>query len=56
MRETQIAALSTIRQRLSALSSLFRHPVHHGQAMKNPVTDIERPAINCDDGTTAAFY
>jgi site-specific recombinase XerD len=55
MRETERAAPSTIRRRLSALSSLFKHLVHHGHAARNPVREIERPAINRDEGTTAAF-
>jgi integrase/recombinase XerD len=55
MREREDAAPSTIRRRLSALSSLFRHLVCHGYAAKNPVTEIERPAINRDEGTTLAF-
>ena len=56
MRETgRPAAPSTIRRRLSALSSLFKHLVRHGFAAKNPVTEIERPAINRDEGTTLAF-
>ena len=37
MRETERAAPSTIRRRLSALSSLFKHLVRHGHAAKNPV-------------------
>jgi integrase/recombinase XerD len=55
MRETERAAPSTVRRRLSALSSLFRHLVQHGHATKNPVTEIERPAINRDEGSTLAF-
>jgi len=55
MREVEHAAPSTIRRRLSALSSLFKHLVRHGHATKNPVTEIERPAINRDEGTTLAF-
>ena len=55
MREGEHAAPSTIRRRLSALSSLFKHLVRHGHAAKNPVREIERPAINSEEGTTAAF-
>jgi len=55
MRETERAAPSTVRRRLSALSSLFKHLVRHGYMEKNPVTEIERPAINRDEGTTLAF-
>jgi integrase/recombinase XerD len=55
MREAERAAPSTIRRRMSALSSLFKHLVRHGHAEKNPVTEIERPAINRDEGSTLAF-
>lgn len=55
MREAEGAAPATIRRRLAALSSLFRHLVTHGMAERNPVRDVERPAINRRDGTTAAF-
>jgi len=55
LREVEYAAPSTIRRRLSALSSLFKHLVRPGHAMRNPMREIERPAINRDEGTTAAF-
>jgi integrase/recombinase XerD len=55
MREVEGAQASTIRRRLAALSSLFRHLVSHGHAEKNPVTEVERPAINRDEGSTLAF-
>ncbi len=55
MREGERSAPSTIRRRLSALSSLFKHLVRHGHAGKNPVREIEWPAINRDEGVTAAF-
>jgi hypothetical protein len=42
MRETQRAAPSTIRRRLSALSSLFKQLVRHGRAGKNPVRSSAR--------------
>jgi integrase/recombinase XerD len=29
--------------------------VRHGHAGKNPVTEVERPAINHDEGSTLAF-
>ena len=45
MREVEKAAASTIRRRLVALSSLYRHLVHHDHAEKNPVGEVERPAI-----------
>ena len=55
MRETEKAAPSTVRRRLAALSSLFRHLVRHSHAVRNPVADIERPAINREEETTLAF-
>src|SRR3954453_9701742 len=54
-REQEGAAASTIRRRLAALSSLFKHLVRHGAASRNPVVDVDRPAINRDEGSTAAF-
>ena len=55
MREVEGAASSTIRRRLAALSSLYKHLVRHGHAARNPVGEVERPAINRDEGATAAF-
>jgi integrase/recombinase XerD len=55
MRETEHAASSTIRRRLAALSSLYKHLVRHGHASRNPVGEVERPAINRDEGSTLAF-
>jgi site-specific recombinase XerD len=55
MREVERAASSTIRRRLAALSSLYKHLVRHGHATKNPVGEVERPAINRDEGSTLAF-
>ena len=40
MREQEGAAASTVRRRLSALSSLFKHLVRHGSAGRNPVVDV----------------
>jgi integrase/recombinase XerD len=54
-REQEGAAPSTVRRRLAALSSLFKHLVRHKAANRNPVVDVERPAINRDEGSTAAF-
>src|SRR6202166_2022695 len=54
-RETEHAASSTIRRRLAALSSLYKHLVRHGHAARNPVGEVERPAINRDEGSTLAF-
>jgi integrase/recombinase XerD len=55
MREVKRAASSTIRRRLAALSSFYRHLALHGHAAKNPVGEVERPAINRDEGSTFAF-
>jgi site-specific recombinase XerD len=55
IRERDDAAPSTIRRRLAALSPLFKHLVRHGHAARNPVTEVERPAINRDEGSTLAF-
>ena len=55
MREEDGAASSTVRRRLAALSSLFKHLVRHGTASRNPVVDVARPSINREEGTTAAF-
>ena len=55
MREEQGAAASTVRRRLAALSSLFKHLVRHGAAHRNPVVDVARPNINREEGSTLAF-
>ena len=55
MRETERAAASTVRRRLSALSSVYKHLVRHGAANRNPVIDVTRPVINREEGNTAAF-
>ncbi|HEY5305656.1 MAG TPA: tyrosine-type recombinase/integrase [Pseudolabrys sp.] len=55
MREQEGAARSTVRRRLAALSSLFKHLVRHSAATRNPVADVARPAINREEGSTAAF-
>jgi integrase/recombinase XerD len=48
MREVEQAASSTIRRRLAALSSLYKHLVRHGHAPRNPVSEVERLPINRD--------
>jgi integrase/recombinase XerD len=55
MREVERAAASTIRRRLAALSSLYKHLVRHGHAVRNPVGEVERPAINRDERSILAF-
>jgi integrase/recombinase XerD len=37
------------------MSSLYKHLVRHGHATQNPVGEVERPAINRDEGATLAF-
>jgi integrase/recombinase XerD len=54
-REQEGAKSSTVRRRLAALSSLFKHLVRHGVVARNPVVDVERPSINRIEGSTAAF-
>ena len=53
MREIDEAAPSTVRRRLAALSSLFKHLVRHDHAENNPVAEVERPAINREEGIDA---
>lgn len=55
MRESEGAQASTVRRRLAALSSLFKHLVSHGYASQNPVTEVGRPVINRTEGSTLAF-
>ena len=55
MREVEHAASSTIRRRLAALSSLFRHLIDYGGAVRNPAREVARPAINRQEGATLAF-
>jgi integrase/recombinase XerD len=42
-------------RRLAALSSLFKNLVRYGRAEKNPVSEVERPDINRQEGVTLAF-
>jgi len=55
MREVKKSAASTIRRRLAALSSLFKHLTRHGHLKKNHVAEVERPRINREEGSTLAF-
>jgi integrase/recombinase XerD len=55
MREIDEAEPSTIRRRLAALSSLFKHLKRHHHVKNNPVADVERPATNRREGSTLAF-
>jgi site-specific recombinase XerD len=53
--EVDKATASTIRRRLAALSSLMKHLTRHGHRAKNHVAEVERPAINREEGTMLAF-
>jgi integrase/recombinase XerD len=53
-REQEAAKSSTVRRRLAALSSFFKHLVRHGVVARNPLVDVERPTINRIEGSTAA--
>src|SRR5918992_6125902 len=55
MREEEGKEATTVRRRLSALSSLFTHLVKFGVVDKNPVREVERPAVNRREGMTLAF-
>lgn len=55
LREQQGYASSTVRRRLSAVSSLFKHLKKYGLVDKNPASDVARPAINRHEGSTPAF-
>jgi len=55
LRDVQRLHPTTIRPRLSALSSLFRHLVQIEVIPANPVHATERPAINRWQGMTPAF-
>ncbi len=55
MREFEHVEASTVRRRLAALSSLFKHLIKHGAADRNPVRDVERLPVNRCEGFTPAF-
>jgi Phage integrase, N-terminal SAM-like domain len=55
LREVQRLHPTTIRRRLSALCSLFRHLIQFEVIAANPVHAIERPAIKRWQGMTPAF-
>lgn len=46
---------TTVRRKLSALSSLFSHLVEEQLVAHNPVRDLKRPRVNRRQGKTAAF-
>ena len=55
LREVENLEPSTIRRRLSALSSLFTHLVDYGVVKLNPVREIKRPELDRSEGKTLAF-
>lgn len=55
LREFQQLKASTVRRRLSALSSLFSHLVRHNILAINPVREVDRPRISRSQGKTLAF-
>ncbi|MDB6136788.1 MAG: site-specific recombinase XerD [Verrucomicrobiales bacterium] len=55
MREIKGLENSTVRRRLAALSSLFRHLVRHRHMEKNPAAEVRRPSVNRREGSTPAF-
>lgn len=55
LREHEKLEPSTIRRRLSALSSLFTHLVDYGDVKINPVREIKRPELDRSEGKTLAF-
>jgi hypothetical protein len=46
---------SAVRRRLAALRSRMKHLVRHGHLSRNHEGEIERPAINREEGTTLAL-
>ncbi|MCG8408627.1 MAG: tyrosine-type recombinase/integrase [Phycisphaerales bacterium] len=56
MTEVEDLQNSTVRRRLSALSSLFTHLIERDPAVhQNPARDVNRPNINRMEGSTPAF-
>ena len=55
LREVEQLEPSTIRRRLSSLSSLFTHLVDYGVVKINPVREIKRPELDRSEGKTLAF-
>lgn len=56
MAEVEQLENSTVRRRLSALSSLFTHLVERDpEVHQNPARDVDRPNINRKEGKTPAF-
>ena len=53
--EAEGAKPRTVRRRLAALSSLFKHLIEHHAATTNPVGTVKRPKVNRRSGVTKAF-
>ena len=56
LREVERLEPSTIRRRLSALSSLFTHLVDHGVVKLNPVREIKRPELDRSEGKNTPVF
>ena len=53
--ERRSLAASTIRRKLSALSSLFDYLCEQNAVTHNPVNGVKRPAVNNNEGLTPAL-
>jgi site-specific recombinase XerD len=53
--EERVVADSTIRRKLSALSSLFEYLCERNAVMHNPVDGVKRPKANSNEGLTPAL-
>src|SRR5262249_61479175 len=53
--ERRSLAPSSIRRKLSALSSLFDYLCEHNAVAGNPVDGVKRPAANGNEGSTPAL-
>ncbi len=50
--KARVLAPSSIRRKLSAISSLFDYLCEKNAVNYNPVKGMKRPAANCNEGTT----
>ena len=53
--ELRILAPTSIRRKLSALSSLFDYLCERNAVLGNPVDGVKRPAANNNEGSTPAL-
>ena len=54
-REVEVPEASTIRRRLAARSSRYKHLITYGAADRTPLRGIERPPISRREAPTPAF-